>query len=156
MRQNTWFYIGGSGLDRTDDFQKFGGSGLDRIQFFADQEIRIGLRLKNLSVRSSLTATIDEHGSGLDRTGSGLTPISAGTRLQFFWKLADRTGSDWENFWCFCAIILNISKILVVIWFYRFAKWQCIFCHQWQKLWWDYFAIRTVGYPPLSIHNVEF
>jgi len=25
MRQNknTWFYIGGSGLDRTDDFQKF-------------------------------------------------------------------------------------------------------------------------------------
>ena len=119
-------------------------------------QIRIGLRLKNLSVRSSLTATINEHGSGLDRTGSGLTPISAGTRLQFFWKLADRTGSDWENFWCFCAIILNISKILVVIWFYRFAKWQCIFCHQWQKLWWDYFAIRTVGYPPLSIHNVEF
>jgi len=54
MRQNTWFYIGGSGLDRTDDFQKFCRSGLDRIQFL---RIKIGLRLKNLSVRSSLLHT---------------------------------------------------------------------------------------------------
>jgi len=30
--------MGGSGLDRTDDFQKFCGSGLDRIQFFSDQD----------------------------------------------------------------------------------------------------------------------
>ena len=44
-------YIGGSGLDRTDDFQKFCGTGLDRIQFF---RIRIGLGQKILSVRSSL------------------------------------------------------------------------------------------------------
>jgi len=46
MRQNknTWFYIGGSGLDRTDGFQKFCGSGLDRIQFY---RIRTGLGLKN-------------------------------------------------------------------------------------------------------------
>jgi len=45
MRQNktTWFYIGGSGLDRTDDFQKFCGSGLDRIQF---HRIRTELGLK--------------------------------------------------------------------------------------------------------------
>jgi len=36
MRQNknTWFYIGGSGLDRTDDFEKICRSGLDRIQFY--------------------------------------------------------------------------------------------------------------------------
>ena len=49
MRQNknTWFYIGGSGLDRTDDFQKFCGSGLDRIQFY---RIRTGLGLKNFTV----------------------------------------------------------------------------------------------------------
>jgi len=40
-------YIGGSGLDQTDDFQKFCGSGLDRIQFY---RIRIGLTVKNLSV----------------------------------------------------------------------------------------------------------
>jgi len=42
MRQNknTWFYMGGSGLDRTDDSQKFCGSGLDRIEFL---RIRVGL-----------------------------------------------------------------------------------------------------------------
>ena len=36
----------------------------------------------------------DEHGSGLDRTGSGLKPI---------WP--DRFGSDWENFCCFMWFI---------------------------------------------------
>ena len=56
MRQNknTWFYIGGSGLDRTDDFQKFCGSGLDRIQF---HRIKTGLGLKNFIVHSSLMTT---------------------------------------------------------------------------------------------------
>jgi len=44
-------YIGGSGLDRTDDFPKFCGSGIDQIQFY---RIRIELGLKSLSVRSSL------------------------------------------------------------------------------------------------------
>jgi len=35
MRQNknTWVFIGGWGLDRTDEFQKFCWSGLDRMQF---------------------------------------------------------------------------------------------------------------------------
>jgi len=53
MRQNinTWFHIGGWGLDRTDDFKKFCGSRLDRIQFY---RIRTGLGLKNFTVRSSL------------------------------------------------------------------------------------------------------
>jgi len=46
--------MGGSGLDQTDDFQKFCGSGLDRIQLL---RIRIGLGLKNLTVRSSLVRT---------------------------------------------------------------------------------------------------
>jgi len=31
-----------------------------------------------------------------------------------------------------------------------------IFCHQRQKLCWNYFAIRTAGYPPLFIHNTDF
>jgi len=44
--------MGGSGLDRTDDFQNICGSGLDRIQF---SRIRTGLGLKNFTVRSSLT-----------------------------------------------------------------------------------------------------
>jgi len=56
MRQNTGFYIGGSGLHQTDDFQKFCGSGLDRIQFL---RIRIRLGLKNMSVCSSLLGVTD-------------------------------------------------------------------------------------------------
>jgi len=51
--------MSGSGLDRTDDFQKFCSSGLDRIQFL---RIRIGLRLKNFTVSSSLA----EMSIGLD------------------------------------------------------------------------------------------
>ena len=43
--------MGGSGLDRTDDFQKFCRSGLDQIQF---DRIRTGLGLKNFTVRSFL------------------------------------------------------------------------------------------------------
>jgi len=43
--------MGGSGLDWTDDFQKFCRSGLDRIQFL---QIRTGLRLKIFTVRPSL------------------------------------------------------------------------------------------------------
>jgi len=55
----------------------------------------------------------NEHGSGLDRTGSGLKPIFAGQDLiglHFFenWRL--RTGSDWKKFCWFNVIILKISK----------------------------------------------
>ena len=56
--------MGGSGLDRTHDFQKFCGSGLDRIQFC---RIRTGLGLKNYAVRSSL---------GCYGTGFGLLILS--------------------------------------------------------------------------------
>ena len=49
QNKNTWFYIGGSGLDQTGDFPKFCGSALDWIQFY---QIRIGLGLKNFTVRS--------------------------------------------------------------------------------------------------------
>jgi len=42
QNKNISFCLGGSGLDRTDDFQKFCGSGLDRIQF---HRIRTGLGL---------------------------------------------------------------------------------------------------------------
>jgi len=41
-----------SGLDGTDDFQKFCGSGLIQIQFY---RIRTGLGLKKFTIRSSLT-----------------------------------------------------------------------------------------------------
>jgi len=43
--------MGGSGLDRINDFQKFCGLGLDWIQFCW---IRTGLGLKNFTIRSSL------------------------------------------------------------------------------------------------------
>jgi len=53
QNKNTWFYIGGSGLDRTDDFEKFCGSRLDQIQFY---QIKTGLGLENFTVHSSLLA----------------------------------------------------------------------------------------------------
>jgi len=58
QKKNKWFYIGGSGLDRTDDFQKFCGSGLDRIQIYW---IRTGLGLKNFTVRSYLISPSKNH-----------------------------------------------------------------------------------------------
>jgi len=71
MRQNKdiWIYIGRSGLDQTDDFQKLWGSGLDRIQF---HRIRTGLKLKNFTVSSSLkssdkaTTLVSIHPSSFD------------------------------------------------------------------------------------------
>ena len=56
---NTLFYIGGSALDRTDDFENFCGLRLDRIQF---HRISTGIRLKHFTVRSSLLGA--EHGAG--------------------------------------------------------------------------------------------
>jgi len=44
QNKNSLFYMGGSGLDQTDDLQKCCRSGLDRIQFYW---IRTGLGLKN-------------------------------------------------------------------------------------------------------------
>jgi len=71
--------------------------------------------------------------------------IRTGSDCNFFENLRIRTESDSEKFCCLNVIILKISKILVVIRIHRFAKWQCIFCHQMQKLYWDYFAVRTVS-----------
>jgi len=49
--------------------------------------------------------------------------IRTGSDCNFFENWRIRTGSDWENFCYFNVIILKISKILVMIWFHRFAKW---------------------------------
>jgi len=70
--------LGGSGLVRTDDFQKFCESGLNRIQFL---RIRIGLGLKNFPVRSSLSGgrrsakTGSEKLDGMRGTFSAFTPF---------------------------------------------------------------------------------
>jgi len=48
-----------------------------------------------------------------------------GLQLFFNWRI--RTGSDWANLCCFNVIILNISKLLVVIRFHRIANWSCIY-----------------------------
>ena len=110
MRQNknTGFYVGGSGLDRTDDFLKFCRSGLDRIQFL---RTRIGLGLKNFTVCSSLTCVYTaEMNTDQDwiRNEANLGRIRTGSDCNIFeiWRI--RTGSDWENFSCFNVIILNI------------------------------------------------
>jgi len=64
----------------------------------------------------------DEHGSGLNGTGSGLKPILARSGLDHTAKLADQGWIGLRNFCSFNVIILKISKILVVIRFHRFAK----------------------------------
>ena len=85
-----------------------------------------------------------------DKTGSDWFR----TEANFGWI---RTGSDWRNSCCFDVIIRNISKMLVAIRFYRFAKsWQCRI----------YFSINGKSsaetilqlelYPPLPTYNVEF
>ena len=115
QNKNSWFYVGESGLDRTDDFQKFCGSGLDWIQF---HRIRAGLGLKNFTGRSFPLASRDEHGSGLKQFWLDQYCVE----LQFFENWRIRTGSDWENFCYFNVIILKTPKILVLIRFHRFVK----------------------------------
>jgi len=109
----------GSELDRTGDFQQFCRSGLDRIQFC---QIRTGLGLKNFTVCSSLFPAREyENESGLDRTGSGLKTILAGSGLDRTAIFFKNGGQDWiglRKFCCFYVIILKISKILVVIRFH--------------------------------------
>jgi len=84
-----------------------------------------------------LLYTRDEHGSGLDRTGSGLKPILAGSgldRTAICLKIGGSGLDRIEKMYFFAriapemnVIILNVSKILVVIRYYRFAKWQYYF-----------------------------
>ena len=72
-------------------------------------------------------------GSDWIRTETNFGLIRTGSDCNFFENWWIRTGSDWKNiFFARIApqinvIILNVSKILVVIRFYRFAKWQCNF-----------------------------
>jgi len=59
----------------------------------------------------------------MSQTNQRWARIRTGSDCNFFDNWRTRTGSDWENFCCFNVIILKISKIMVVIWFHRFAKW---------------------------------
>jgi len=63
------------------------------------------------------------NGSDCIRTEANFCRIRTGLDCSFFEKWRIRTGLDWENFCDFNANIINISRILVVIRFYRFAKW---------------------------------
>ena len=103
---------------------------------------------ETLFVSVTIPWTRDEHGSGLDQTGSGPKPILAGSGLgrtaiflKIDWSGLDRT----EKICCFDVIILTTSSMLVVMWFYRLVKWYCIFCHQRQKLCWDDFAVHPTS-----------
>jgi len=63
--------MGGSGLDRTDDFQKFCRSGLNQIQLLW---IRIGLGLKNFTVRSSLAHSTVAVGTVMENSRAAPQP----------------------------------------------------------------------------------
>jgi len=68
----------------------------------------------------------DQDWIGLDRTGSGLKSILAGSgldRTAIFSKIGGRGLDRTEKFFCFYVIILKISKILVAVRLHRFAKW---------------------------------
>jgi len=62
-------------------------------------------------------------GSDWIRTEANFGRSRSGSDCNFFQNWWIRTGSDWVNFCCFNVIILKISKVLVVIRYYRFAKW---------------------------------
>ena len=98
MRQNndrpTWFYTGGSALDRTDDFQKFFGSGLDRIQFFWI----IGLGLKNFTVRSSLLHRWLHTLESAEKTCSAKMPSLPDARSSGSLCTANNFFQRWRNF----------------------------------------------------------
>ena len=80
--------------------------------------------------------------------------IRTGSDCNFFEDWRIRTGSDWENIFFFIVTILNVSKILVVIPFYRLAKWQCNFAIN------DKSSAEAILpfelHPPLPKYNVEF
>jgi len=59
----------------------------------------------------------------LDQTEANFVGNGTGSDYNFFENGWIRTGLNWQIFIILIVIILNISKILVVIRFYRFAKW---------------------------------
>jgi len=117
-------------------------------------------------IRSDLNPaemSTDQDWIGLDQNWSQFWPDQDCIGLQFFWKLVDQ---DWigrrKYFFARIAsqitisvIILNVSKILVVIRFYSFAKWQCPFAVSGKS------SAKTILpfelYPPLpTVYNVAF
>ena len=81
------------------------------------------------------------------RTETNFFRIRSGLDCNFFEKWQIRTWSDWENFCCFNVIILIISKILVVIRYHRFAKWQ---------RWADYEILQSESSPdPIKLNPTQ-
>jgi len=103
--------------------------------------LTLGIQTFRLMKRTSPEMSTDQYWI---RTEANFGRIRTGSDCNFLENWRIKTGSDRENFCCFNVIILNISKILAVIRFHMFAIW-CIFCHQIQKLCWDFFVIRTVS-----------
>jgi len=88
-----------TGLDRTDDFQKFCESGLDRIHFY---RISTGLGLKNFTVRSLLI-------SGLLDWVEFLTSVEIVHRVSIWTRC---------HFWC-CNIRFDVFRNFFVVWCLR-------------------------------------
>ena len=96
----------------------------------------------------------DEQRSGLDHDWSQFWPVQDWIGLQFFWKWRIRTTSDWENFFCFNVIMLNMLTILDPI---TQVCWMVAYISPSNaKLCWDNFAIKTVSSVLHILYNVEF
>jgi len=125
--------------------QHSGGCGMDS---------RSALLLAHCILRRQQKWVPIRTGSDWIRTEANFGRIMTGSDCNFFDNWRIRTGSDWENIFCFNVIILNVSKILVVIRYYRFAKQQCNFAISGKS------SVETILpfelYPPLPTYNVEF
>jgi len=113
--------MGGSGVDRTDDFQKFCRLGLNRIRFY---RFRTGLGLKNFPVRSSLMLLCPVRTRGEQWTELGVDWIRCMTNFVgfglvrtviFFINLGSRPELDWDN-GKFAYFLLLKNCILSMFW----------------------------------------
>jgi len=91
---------------------------MEKIIFFYHC-VSLGKMVTTTILQLSLVAGRDEHGSGLDRTGSGLKPILAGSgldRTAIFLKIGGSGLDRTEKFFCFNVICLSehIKNLFVI------------------------------------------
>ena len=127
--------MGGSGLDRTDDFQKLCGSGLDRIQLL---RIRIGLGLRSFTVRSSLQGnqqSISQNFSAFfkvyEMSTHQISPsyyegiptyyVKETSKLIIMSKFVTWLNFSWRTFSPFIDILLKLQQQILTC----FCKYSC-------------------------------
>ena len=84
---------------------------------------KVGLTKQQMSTDKTVSDWIrTESNFGQIRTESNFGQIRTGSECNLYENWRIRTGLDWQIFSCIFVIILNTSKSLVVIRFYRFSQ----------------------------------